>query len=182
MCRRENVETDLSTQKAAPPAGTRIFKKDADPCWPRGYKEASPEGQEAPVCLRQAFPPAGGEVLLAKEGRITTSRDFRRVYRSGNKKSGRFLKLYYLVNKHGSTRFGYSISKKVGKAVIRNRLKRRLRAICRQHLAFFQPGIDVVLVARERAVDASYGELEKEVLNLSRGEKILVNGESEPLG
>lgn len=120
--------------------------------------------------------------MLAKEGRITTSRDFRRVYRYGNKKSGRFLKLYYLVNKYGNTRFGYSISKKVGKAVIRNRLKRRLRAICQQHLAFFQPGIDVVLVARERAVDASYGELEKEVLNLARGGKILVNRENAPHG
>lgn len=119
--------------------------------------------------------------MLAKKRRITTSRDFRRVYRSGNKKSGRFLKLYYLENNHGSTRFGYSISKKVGKAVIRNRLKRRLRAICQQHLASFQPGIDVVLVARERAVEASYDELEKEVLNLGRGGKILVNRESELL-
>lgn len=68
----------------------------------------------------------------------------------------------------------------MGKAVVRNRLKRRLRAICRQHLTSFQPGVDVVLVAREKAIDASYSELEKEVLNLGRWGKILINKESEP--
>ncbi|APC09720.1 ribonuclease P protein component [Neomoorella thermoacetica] len=117
--------------------------------------------------------------MLTRVRRITASKDFRRVYRAGHKVSGKLLKLYHLVNQQPYTRFGYSISKKVGKAVKRNRLKRRLREICRQHLGSFHPGLDVVIVAREQAVEAPYEELEKEVLNLGRWGKILVNRESE---
>lgn len=89
--------------------------------------------------------------------------------------------MYYLANRHTLTRFGFSISKKVGKAVNRNLLKRRLREICRQHIAAFQPGLDIVLVARENAMELKFNELEKEVLNLGRRGKILTGkGSSDP--
>lgn len=120
--------------------------------------------------------------MLTKVRRITASKDFRRVYRAGHKVSGKLLKLYYAINHQHLTRFGYSISKKVGRAVKRNKLKRRLREICRQHLASFQPGLDVVIIAREQAVEAPYEELEKEVLNLGHWGKILVNRENETMG
>ncbi|GEA14462.1 hypothetical protein E308F_07040 [Moorella sp. E308F] len=120
--------------------------------------------------------------MLTAGRRIVKARDFHRVYRQGRKISGKILKMYYAPNICGQTRFGFSISKKVGKAVKRNLLKRRLREICRKHLTSFQPGLDVVLVARENAVQSSYNELEQEVLNLGRWGKILVKKESSGLG
>lgn len=116
--------------------------------------------------------------MLSRERRIVKSKDFRRIYRSGRKVKGKLLSLYYFPTRQGITRFGYSISKKVGQAVARNKLKRRLREICRNHLNIFQPGLDVVLVARENAGAVAYDELEAEVLNLGRRGKILVNRES----
>ncbi|WP_406677376.1 ribonuclease P protein component [Moorella sp. ACPs] len=117
-------------------------------------------------------------MLLTARRRIVKARDFRRVYRQGRKVNGKMLKMYYLPNTWGLTRFGFSISKKVGKAVKRNLLKRRLREICRKHITSFQPGLDVVLVARENAVQSSYNELQQEVLNLGRWGKILAKEES----
>ncbi|MEW8960044.1 Ribonuclease P protein component [Moorella humiferrea] len=111
--------------------------------------------------------------MLNEGRRIVKARDFNRVYRFGKKVKGGTLNLYFIANKSGVTRFGFSISKKVGKAVKRNLLKRRLREICRKHINSFLPGVDVVIVARKEAVQQSFADLEQEVLNLGRMGKIL---------
>jgi len=116
--------------------------------------------------------------MLTAGRRIVKGRDFRRVYRLGRKMQGKKLKLYYFPNHQGITRFGFSISKKVGKAVQRNLLKRRLREICRKYIFDFLPGWDIILVAREDAAAAPFSELEQEVLNMGRRGKILTGRES----
>lgn len=116
--------------------------------------------------------------MLSKGRRILKSADFRRVYRRGKKVSGKRIKLYFYYNQLKITRFGYSISKKVGKAFRRNLLKRRLREICRKNIYAFKTGLDIVMVARESAAHIGYGELEQEVLKLGRTGKILTKGES----
>ncbi|WP_258361116.1 ribonuclease P protein component [Moorella sulfitireducens (nom. illeg.)] len=115
--------------------------------------------------------------MLPAGRRIIKAKDFRRVYHGGRKVTGKILKMYYLPNSYGLTRFGFSISKKVGKAVTRNLLKRRLREICRQHINSFQPGWDIILVARENSGSSGYHELEKEVLKLGYWGKILIEEE-----
>lgn len=57
-------------------------------------------------------------------------------------------------------RFGFSISKKVGCAVVRNRLRRRLREICRTHRGLLKVGWDLVLVARSEAAERDYWALQ----------------------
>lgn len=67
--------------------------------------------------------------------------------------------MYGLRTRRKITRFGFSISKKVGGAVVRNRLRRRLREICRLKLNHLKPGFDLVLVARSEAAESTFQEL-----------------------
>ncbi len=64
------------------------------------------------------------------------------------------------------TRFGFAVGKAVGGAVVRNRVKRRLRAIARGVVP--RPGLDIVVGARKPAADATYGELERAFVSLMR--------------
>ena len=60
-------------------------------------------------------------------------------------------------------RFGFTVSKKVGKAVIRNRTRRRLKAATTELLDFARPGFDYVIIARPAAVDRPYADLKAEL-------------------
>jgi ribonuclease P protein component len=112
--------------------------------------------------------------LLPAEERLTQRRDFAAVY--GRKRSWTHPLLVLYVRRHGAgteeknetRRFGFSVSKKVGKAHDRNRVKRRLRAICRAHRGEWRLGFDAVFVARTAIQEASYRELEAGLCDLMR--------------
>jgi ribonuclease P protein component len=87
--------------------------------------------------------------------------DFRRLYAKGRTSANRFLVLYCRRNGRGVNRMGYTVSSKLGGAVVRNRVRRRLREIARLNMPALKTGWDIVVVARTRAVDASYAELER---------------------
>ncbi len=74
--------------------------------------------------------------------------------------------LVTLPNGLSYSRFGFSVSKRIGKAVIRNKVRRRLREVMRQHLTRIQPGWDVLCIARPPARQAVYTDLETAVLIL----------------
>jgi len=87
---------------------------------------------------------------------------------------GRFLRLSAARDPGGSgTRFGLVTSRRVGGAVIRNRVRRRLREICRLHRRMLAPGWLVVVVAKSAAAEASFAELREEWLILARRLPIL---------
>lgn len=60
-------------------------------------------------------------------------------------------------------RFGFTVSKKVGKAVVRNRTRRRLKAATTELLDFARPGFDYVIIARPAAVDRPYADLKADL-------------------
>lgn len=92
---------------------------------------------------------------------------FRRLYHKGNTAANRFLAMYCKKNDTGENRIGLTVSAKLGHAVHRNRLRRRLREIYRLHETEFLRGQDIVIVARGRAMNAEYRELEHAVLSLA---------------
>ena len=92
---------------------------------------------------------------------------FRRLYRKGSSAAGKYLVLYCRRNGTEENRVGLTVSAKLGKAVVRNRLRRRLREIYRLNERRFQTGWDIVVVARSRAVTAEYAELERAYLSLA---------------
>ncbi|MCD7748932.1 MAG: ribonuclease P protein component [Oscillospiraceae bacterium] len=99
---------------------------------------------------------------------LRTNNDFRRVYKRGTSAVRPCLVLYARKNKRQENRLGLTVTTKIGKAHTRNRVRRRLREIYRLHETEFRPGYDWVIVARSRAVQASYQRLEKELLSASQ--------------
>lgn len=102
---------------------------------------------------------------------------FRRLYRHGKTAADRYLALYCRRNRLGCNRVGLTVSGKLGCAVVRNRVRRRLRESYRLNETLFSPGWDIVVVARRRAADARFGTLQQSLLQLS-AELGLLTGES----
>lgn len=99
--------------------------------------------------------------------------EYRRVYRHGRALFGRRVVLYFCPNRVGKSRIGFSISKKVGKSVQRNRIKRVFKEAFRQHYWQIREGYDLVIVARKGAVGLSFDQACEELLKLCRKGKLL---------
>ena len=97
---------------------------------------------------------------------------FRRLYHTQGLANG-YLVLYARKNRTEQNRVGVTVSKKLGKAVVRNRVRRRLREVYRLHEEQFAPGWDIVVVARSRCVGADFGKLSNSYLSLAEKAGIL---------
>lgn len=102
---------------------------------------------------------------------LKENHEFRRLYHRGTSAVTAHLVLYCRKNRLGKNRLGLTVSAKLGKAVQRNRVKRLLREAYRLHEDAFATGVDLVLVARTRAVGASYSEIEKSLLRALKENK-----------
>ena len=102
---------------------------------------------------------------------------FQRLYHTKGVADG-FLVLYARKNRSGSNRVGITVSKKLGKAHVRNRVRRRIREVYRLNEEQFQPGWDIVVVARSKAVDAEFSRLTRSYLSLAKKAGILRNDQA----
>ena len=84
---------------------------------------------------------------------------FRRLYAKGKSAAASNIVLYTNKNRGTNSRLGITVSTKVGNAVCRNKIRRRLKEIYRLHESTLKPGQDIVIVARVRSKDASYRTL-----------------------
>ncbi|MFZ5649117.1 MAG: ribonuclease P protein component [Bacillota bacterium] len=99
---------------------------------------------------------------------IKKNKDYKKVYAKGKSVAGRHLVLYGLRKRTGELRFGFSISKKIGKAVVRNRLKRILKEICRLNTHWFKEGYDYIIIPRRDSSRKNHHILKEELYRLSR--------------
>ena len=97
---------------------------------------------------------------------------FRRLYATTGH-SNSFLVLYAKKNRLEANRVGVTVSKKLGGAVVRNRVRRRLREVYRCNEHRFAPGWDIVVVARSRCITADFEKLTNAYLSLAEKAGIL---------
>ncbi len=103
---------------------------------------------------------------------LKRNHEFRQLYRRGGASGNRYLVLYCRKNKLGLNRLGLTVSVKLGGAVQRNRVKRLMREAYRLHEDEFACGVDLVIVARNRTVGASYHEIEKSLLRALKDNRL----------
>ncbi len=100
--------------------------------------------------------------------------DFRKVYKYGKSVANKYLVMYILNNKLEYSRLGISVSKKVGNATVRNKVKRRIREAYRNLIdENVKSGYDIVFIARVSSKDVDYKAIEKSVLFLSKKSNII---------
>jgi ribonuclease P protein component len=97
-----------------------------------------------------------------RQHRIVRSSDYRLIYGNGLKLNSERFVLFGRENKLGHHRLGITVSRKVGGAVVRNRVKRMFREIFRKSAADFPSQYDLVVNAKRACADASYADLREE--------------------
>jgi len=91
---------------------------------------------------------------------------FRRLYAKGKSAAAGTVAVYVRPNRLRRNRLGLTVGTKVGKAVVRNRVRRRIREAYRIHEERMHTGWDIVVVARTRAAFARYAQVERDLLRL----------------
>jgi ribonuclease P protein component len=115
---------------------------------------------------------------VEKKYRLRKNREFKYTYKKGRSLGHPLLVMIYLKTNHKEVKIGYSITKKFGKAVERNRIKRQLREIVRLKLSELKPGYNIIFIVRKDVKGASYQSLEKAVNNLLKRADLYKQGDS----
>ena len=103
---------------------------------------------------------------LRPSERLRRAQEYQHVFQAGTKFVSPLFVVYILPSSESFSRLGMAVSKRVGKAVARNRVKRLIRELFRRHKHFFKSPCDVVFVARQRAAEASLGDYTRQFLIL----------------
>ena len=113
---------------------------------------------------------------MKKNFRVKREKDFKEIFQYGTSFANRKFVVYQLENQQNHFRVGLSVSKKLGNAVTRNQIKRRIRHILlsvREHLA---DNVDFVVIARKGVEGLDYAEMEKNLLHVLKLSKIYREG------
>lgn len=111
---------------------------------------------------------------------IKSHMDFKKVYHSGDSLANKFLVLYFLRSGDGEgpNRYGITVSKKVGKAVVRNKVRRRLRELIRINEENIATQYEIVFVSRVRAKEATFEELSQAFFSLLKKSGLWLEGKA----
>ena len=109
---------------------------------------------------------------MKRRYRLRKNVDFQRVRRQGRSVSNRLMVLIVLPNKLNHSRFGFAVSKRIGKAVKRNKIKRQMREAARLLQEQIQEGWDLLFIARLSIREITYQQIEQSVYDLVQEMKL----------
>ncbi len=115
------------------------------------------------------MPTAGSSAhgnLFPREVRLVRRGEFDAVYRAGKRRSSFHFTVFFRANDLPQSRFGFSIKKALGSAVVRNRIRRRLREIVRCHRLEMPAGWDIVIHPKNSVARAEFAALTADLLRL----------------
>ena len=161
---RRNREKDLSAVQAFTSARARVSQEDEYARRPQRTEAEAGEGPPPAECVKSSKMP--GDERLPRCERLHTRGSIRGVLDEGRRHCGRGLRLYVLANDAGHPRVAVVVGKRVGKAVVRNLVRRRVREVYRQNKP--AAAVDLVFIARQEARTMEYAELRDVVLSLIR--------------
>jgi ribonuclease P protein component len=104
--------------------------------------------------------------LFLREARLVRRGEFDAVYRAGKRRSSSHFTVFFRANELPQSRFGFSIKKALGGAVVRNRIRRRLREVVRCHRLEIPPGWDIVIHPKSSVSRAPFAALTADLLRL----------------
>ena len=111
---------------------------------------------------------------MKKTARLAGKKDFKTVFTDGRAWANNFVVIKTLPNDVGASRFGFVAGKRLGNAVVRNRVKRRLREATRGMVV--KEGWDVIVMARQPSVEADYHTIKKATQDLFVRARLLGEG------
>ncbi|MBC8586711.1 ribonuclease P protein component [Paratissierella segnis] len=110
---------------------------------------------------------------MDKKYRLRKNIEFKRVYNKGKNYWNGDLTLYVKKNGLRETRLGITITKKIGNAVVRNKIRRRIKEIYRLNHHRVKNGYDLIFIPKKNVVGLSYKELEKSLIHVLRMSGVL---------
>jgi len=110
---------------------------------------------------------------MEKKFRLRKNEDFKNVYKDGKNYWNRNLVLYKKKNGLDYSRIGFSITKKFGNSVERNRAKRRLKEVCRLNFYNIKDGYDIIIIPKKNIVDINYKELKSAMLHIFKISRLI---------
>jgi ribonuclease P protein component len=115
----------------------------------------------------------GLDVVMISSNKLRKNYEFKYVYNNGKVYTNNLLVMYIAKNKSDYNKVGFSVSKKVGNSVERNKVRRRIKECFRLNSFDIKKGYNIVFVSRVRAKDASYSELERAMISIFKKSQIL---------
>lgn len=109
---------------------------------------------------------------MKKKYRLRKNIEFKKVYSHGRNYWNRNLVLYIKRNGLEETRVGYTITKKIGNSVVRNKIRRRMKEIYRLNFPNIKEGYDLIFICKRNVVGLSYKELESSMIHIMKIAKI----------
>ena len=113
---------------------------------------------------------------MKKNFRVKREKDFKAIFKEGTSFANRKFVVYQLENQKNHFRVGLSVSKKLGNAVARNQIKRRIRHIIQNAKGSLVEDVDFVVIARKGVENLEYAEMERNLLHVLKLSKIYQEG------
>ena len=124
------------------------------------------------------FPLLKGKSMLKKQNRLKKRKEFAYIYKHGEYSACKILSIIYCKGYNKSTKVGFSVSNKIGHAVIRNRIKRQMREAVKSLVPMLHSRYNYIIVARTGIENCDYAEIQKSIIYCLNKAGLLKNEEA----